>query len=95
MDIFEVTFTKRLEKELIKVPKPIIIKLLQWASNVRKNGLREVGKIKSFHDEPIEGKERRGQRSIRLSKAYRAFYRIDESKVIHFIEVIEVNKHAY
>ena len=57
-------------------------------------GLREVRKIPGYHDEPLKG-QRFGQRSIRLSKAYRAIYKIDRSGEIHFIEVIEVNKHEY
>ena len=95
MDIFEVTYAKHLEKELIKLPKPIVFKLLQQAESVRNDGLRQVRKLPGYNDEPVQGKERRGQRSIRLSKAYRAFYRIDATGVIHFIEVIEVNKHDY
>jgi len=47
-----------------------------------------------FHDEPLKG-DRKKQRSIRLNKAYRAFYITDEDGKIHFIEVIEVNKHDY
>lgn len=47
-----------------------------------------------YHDEPLKGK-RLGQRSIRLNKAYRAIYEIDTTGTIHFIEVIEVNKHEY
>ena len=40
-------------------------------------------------------RDRKKQRSIRLNKAYRAFYVTDEDGEIHFIEVIEVNKHDY
>lgn len=47
-----------------------------------------------YHDEPLKGK-RVGQRSIRLNRAYRAIYEIDETGQVHFIEVLEVNKHEY
>ena len=40
-------------------------------------GLRETRKIKGYHDEPLQG-DRKGQRSIRLNKAYRAFYIVKE-----------------
>jgi hypothetical protein len=35
-----------------------------------------VRKVPGFHDEPLSGK-RFGQRSLRLSKSYRAFYEIE------------------
>ncbi len=57
--------------------------------------MREVRKISGYHDEPLKGKQRNGQRSIRLSKRYRAIYMIDEANTIHFIKIIEVNKHDY
>ena len=57
-------------------------------------GLRECRKYKGFHDEPLKG-ERKGQRSVRLSKAYRAIYVELENNEYKIIEVIEVNKHEY
>lgn len=95
MDIFEVTFTKSLIRELSRVPKHIVVSLQGWVESVKMDGLAQTRKIPGYHDEPIKGKERAGQRSIRLNKAWRAFYKIDETGVIHFIEVIEVNKHEY
>jgi len=50
-------------------------------------------KVSGYYDEPLKGK-RKGQRSIRLNKAYRAFYVINKNGMIEF-EVIEVNKHEY
>ena len=47
-----------------------------------------------YHDEALRGK-RKGQRSIRLNRAYRAIYTIDKSGNINFIEILEVNKHEY
>lgn len=95
MDIFEVTLTKSLIRELKRVPQHIVVSLQGWIENVKVDGLAQTRKIPGYHDEPIKGKERAGQRSIRLNKAWRAFYRIDGSGIIHFIEVIEVNKHEY
>lgn len=95
VDIFEVILSKSLIRELTRVPKHIVISLQGWIESVKEDGLALTRKIPGYHDEPIKGKERAGQRSIRLNKAWRAFYRIDESSVVHFIEVIEVNKHEY
>jgi proteic killer suppression protein len=53
-----------------------------------------VRKIPGFHDEPLKG-DRKGQRSIRLSKAYRAIYVIGNSGNIEIAEIIEVHKHDY
>ena len=61
---------------------------------VEESGIREVRKFKGFHDEPLKGR-RRGQRSVRLNKAYRAIYVEHEEGEIELIEVLEVNKHEY
>ena len=66
------------KKELKKLPKYIIAKLKSWATAVEEHGLNETRKLKGYHDEPLKG-ERKGQRSIRLSKAYRAIYELDSS----------------
>jgi len=47
-----------------------------------------------FHDEPLVG-PRRGTRSIRLSRAYRAIYRVVREREAEFVSVEEVNKHDY
>jgi len=94
MDIRTVKLSKKAERDLKRVPRYIIDKLMGWISNVAEQGLHEVRKVSGYHDEPLYGK-RRGQRSIRLSKGYRAIYEIDRSGKIHFIEVMEVNKHEY
>jgi proteic killer suppression protein len=54
----------------------------------------ESRKIKSYHDEPLKG-TRKGQRSIRLNKAYRAIYIEKNNGTLEFIEVQEVSKHDY
>lgn len=94
MDIFEVVISKKAEKDLKSTPIHIAFKLKVWIDNVKNEGLREVRKRPGFHDEPLKGK-RQGQRSIRLNKGYRAIYEIDMSGTIHFIEIVEVNKHEY
>lgn len=94
MDIFEVKLSKQAEKDLKSIPDYIIFKFQGWIDGVKNDGLREMRKRPGFHDEPLKGK-RQEQRSIRLNKGYRAIYEIDTGGAIHFIEVIEVNKHAY
>ena len=49
-------------------------------------------KSRGYHDEPLQG-IRRGQRSVRMNKAYRLIYRLIEDRV--HIEILEVNKHEY
>lgn len=89
-----VTLTKKAEKDLKKLPMYIVDKLQLWVDMVENQGLRESRKIPSFHDEPLQG-NRRGQRSIRLSKAYRAIYIERNDNRIEFVDILEVNKHDY
>ena len=65
---------------------------MKWSEQVETFGIRMIREIPGYHDEPLQP-DRKGQRSIRLSKAYRAFYIEYEDNII--IEVIEVNKHDY
>lgn len=57
-------------------------------------GIDEIRKIPGFHDEPLKGK-RTGQRSIRLSKSYRAIYIEYSENEIDIVSVEEVSKHDY
>ena len=54
----------------------------------------ETRRIPGFHHEPLQGK-RKGQRSIRLSKAYRAIYSVDSKGAAQVAEIREVSKHEY
>ncbi|MGQ3890104.1 type II toxin-antitoxin system mRNA interferase toxin, RelE/StbE family [Legionella sp. CNM-1927-20] len=94
MNCYTVVLTKKVEKELKKLPAHIAIKLFEWIEAVAHEGLLEVRKVPGFHDEPLQGK-RKGQRSIRLSKAYRAIYTMGKNQQMEIVEVIEVNKHEY
>ena len=87
-----VIFTK-VDKQLKKFPQ-FILKLLAWAKSVELKGLREVRKIPGYHDEPLKG-HRLGQRSIRLSKSYRAIYKEEIDGSVNLIIIEEVNKHEY
>ena len=88
----EVIINKKAQKQLKKVPSHIKNNFQTWAEQVELYGIVEIRKIKGYHDEPLLT-PRSGQRSVRLSKAYRAFYIEHKNNII--IEVIEVNKHDY
>lgn len=82
-----------LRKQLRSVPRHVAIKLGAWVADVADRGLEEVRKVPGFHDEPLKG-SRAGQRSIRLSRAYRAIYVINNDGA-EFVSVEEVSKHGY
>ena len=92
--ITKVIISKYAKKQILKLPRYIIEKLTAWVESVEKEGLMEVRKISGFHDEPLKG-DRVGERSIRLSRSYRAIYVIKENNQVEFVSVEEVNKHDY
>lgn len=89
-----VKLSKRAQKDLRRMPQFIAVKLMAWVEDVEVRGLGEVRKIPGYHDEPLHG-DRVGQRSIRLSRSYRAIYEIRENGKVEFVSVEEVNKHEY
>jgi proteic killer suppression protein len=88
----KVTAAKLFIKQLKAVPEPIRLKARAWIAAVESVGLREVSRSPGFHDEPLKG-DRKGQRSVRLNRAYRLIYRVIREEV--HIEVLEVNKHDF
>lgn len=88
-----VVISRRAMKDLRSLPSYIIDKLETWVDAVENESLEEVRKIPGYHDEPLKG-DRKGQRSIRLSKSYRAIYIIVKDK-IEFVRIEEVSKHEY
>ena len=90
----KVIFAKRLDKILKKLPLSILDRFEYWVVSIRTIGIRETRKRKGYHDEPLKGK-RKGQRSIRLSKAWRAIYREEKDGTINLIIVEEISKHDY
>lgn len=81
-------------KVLRKIPDYVVDKLNVWVRSVEKQGVREVRKIPGYHDEPLKG-DRKGQRSIRLTKAYRAIYTEHKNGEIEIVLVEEVHKHEF
>jgi proteic killer suppression protein len=89
----KVVFDK-VKKDLKRLPDHILRKLQKWAEQVEMLGIWEIRKVPGYHDEPLTG-DRKGQRSIRLSKSYRAIYMDERDGNIELILIIEVNKHKY
>jgi proteic killer suppression protein len=89
-----VVLSGRAQRALGRAPHHIGDKLLAWVELVNAQGLEEARKVPGYHDKPLKG-VRRGQRSIRLSKAYRAIYtlRTEASGIVAVVE--EVSKHDY
>lgn len=92
--IRRVVLSRAVEKRLRKVPRHIAVKLLAGVEAVEEEGLEEVRKVPGYHDEPLRGK-RSGERSIRLSRKWRAVYVIVGEDQIEFVRVQEVHAHDY
>ena len=88
----KITCSRNFDKQLEKVPAFIKKKALFWIFLVETSGIWEVMKSPGFHDEVLKG-ERKGQRSVRLNKAYRLIYLVIEDRV--HIQLLEVHKHDY
>lgn len=91
MELVDVTL---IEKELPFLPKHILTKLRRWIKGVEEEGLSEVRKIPSFHDEPLKVAWH-GARSIRLNRSFRAIYKESRQGEITIIQILKVSKHEY
>ena len=93
-----IELSKRAVRQLKKIPKHVVASLATWKLTVETVGLREARKIPGYHDEPLRG-ELGGLRSVRLNKAYRAYYSttIDQGEKarIEIVRVERVDKHEY
>jgi mRNA-degrading endonuclease RelE of RelBE toxin-antitoxin system len=94
--IHRVEITDAAKKDLRACPPQIQKKFRIWVETVELIGVEEARKQggKGLHDEPLR-EPRKGQRSIRLSQGYRAFYKVLKNGTVEFLSVIEVNKHKY
>lgn len=90
----KVWITRFAEKQLAKLPKNIVAAYYTWVNTVELDGIRICRKLSGYHDEPLKG-DRKGQRSVRLNKAYRVIYEETESGNLILIAVQEINKHEY
>jgi len=89
-----VWITKFAEKQIRRLPKQVVAAYRTWVRTVELDGIRKTRTYLGYHDEPLKG-DRKGQRSARLSRAYRVIYEETESGNIVLIGVQEVNKHEY
>lgn len=85
--------TRQARKGFEKAPVYIQDKFLAWVDSVQQFGLEAVRQSPAYHDEPLQGK-RKGQRSVRLNKQWRAIYTVTEQDQI-LVTVLEVNAHDY
>ena len=92
--ICRVQISKKAIKQLAKVPKHIAVNLMSWIDDVEDRGLESARRTPGYHDEPLKG-WRRHQRSIRLSRSYRAIYEITREGTVEIVFVSEVSKHDY
>ena len=92
--IHVVRISSSAKKDLRKIPLHVVDKFETWVDAVERDGLEMTRRIPGYHDEPLLGL-RKGQRSIRLSRSYRAIYVIGSAGLIEFIEVEEVSKHEF
>ncbi len=88
----KITYSHLFEKQIEKMPLRIKKRVRGWIFAVTEEGISKAMKLRTYGDEALKGK-RKGQRSIRLNKAYRLIYEaIDQNVHIH---ILEVNKHEY
>ncbi len=90
----EVFITKFAQKQYRRLPVQIQTAFQTWVTLIGDAGVETMRKIPGYHDEPLKG-QRYGQRSSRLSRAYRVMYEEDDDRHIVVITVLEINKHEY
>lgn len=81
-------------RDLQRCPFYIGVKVRHWLQAIKEQGLENVRHRSGLHDEPLKS-SRAGQRSVRLNRAYRAFYILVAGKSGPYVKVIGVNKHDY
>ena len=92
MDVVKIS--NKVWKKLNKLPKHIELHFERWAESVELEGIYRVRMIKGYHDEPLKG-QRKGQRSVRISKGYRIIYHEEKGINKNIILIEEINKHDY
>lgn len=84
----------KVEKQLKKTPKEIIVRLMKWIYTIEEFGLNEARKVKGYHDEPLKG-VRQGQRSVLLGIKWRVIYTQSQTGEIHIVMIEEITLHDY
>ncbi len=88
----KIELSKTAQKQISKAPKYVKASFDQWIWSVTEIGWLSTCKQggKGLHDEALKG-ALEGKRSIRLSKAWRLIYSIENGH----IRVLSVTKHEY
>lgn len=89
----KIEFTKRFEKEIIKVPSYIQEAAAAWMDSVEEIGLENTNRLPGYNAEHLKG-SRKGQRSVRLNKAYRIIFTVKNGE-IQVVCLQEISKHKY
>ncbi len=79
--------------DLIDLPIEIQESFKVWVEAGEEDGLAIANQSPGYNAEHLKG-SRKGQRSIRLNKAYRVIYEVENGN-IQIVKVIEVNMHKY
>jgi proteic killer suppression protein len=72
----------------------LLTNCMAWIEAVQEDGLEATRRVPGFHDEALKGK-RKGQRSVRLSRQWRAIYEIHLDRGAQLVSVEEVTPHVY
>ena len=94
MQRWSVVMTRRSCRDLDRAPLHIQMALQEWAKSVETDGMLAVRKIPGYHDEPLRG-DRRGQRSVRLNRQWRAIYTELATGELAIVTLEEITPHAY
>jgi len=81
-----------IEKTCKKLPPVVVKKYELWKDLVFRHGPDKLREFPGFHDEKLK-RERKGQRSSRLSLHYRVIYAVEKDIVTVF--VLEISPHSY
>ncbi|MES2616052.1 MAG: type II toxin-antitoxin system RelE/ParE family toxin [Bdellovibrionota bacterium] len=90
-----VEWDKKVEKQLKNIPDYIEDAFHEWVLSVETIGMEATRKLTGYNDEQLKPPYKKGERSVRLNKAYRAIYREKKNGKIQIASVFEVNKHDY
>lgn len=92
--INRVEIARRAQRQLRRAPPRIVGQLYRWIEAVEEIGVEATRRRPGYHDEPLRG-QRRGQRSIRLSRQWRAIYEVTSDGQAELVSVEEVTPHVY
>ena len=90
-----VVLAPAVERGLADLPRQVRRRLLAWMDVVVTEGIMRARAVRGFRDEALLGKLK-GLRSIRLSRSYRAIYRVALGQGGRSCVYVEkVTKHVY